>query len=70
MIGSKSVLCNLEEVTVLRSVPLCENSVAENEEVNVYNIQNDEPHRDFWADIDESDLTDEQKSKVYNLFKK
>ncbi|KAH3834923.1 hypothetical protein DPMN_108256 [Dreissena polymorpha] len=38
-IESKSVLCNLEEVKVLRSVNLCENSYAENEEVNVCSIQ-------------------------------
>ncbi len=69
-IESKSVLCNLEEVNVLRSVPLCEKSDAENEEVNVYNIQNDEPHRDFGVDIEDSELTEEQKSKVFNLFKK
>ncbi|KAH3769597.1 hypothetical protein DPMN_170870 [Dreissena polymorpha] len=34
-IESTGVLCNLEEVNVLRSVPLCENSDAENKEVNV-----------------------------------
>ncbi|KAH3885074.1 hypothetical protein DPMN_009062 [Dreissena polymorpha] len=63
-IESKSVLCNLEEVNVLRSVNLCENSDARNEGVNVYNIQNDEPHRDFGVDIEDSELTEEQKSKV------
>ncbi|KAH3785806.1 hypothetical protein DPMN_163900 [Dreissena polymorpha] len=73
-IKAKQTLCQLSEVKVLREAQIFQplnataNPVAASEKENINT--NEHIKQKYEVDLDESDLTGEKKTKVYNLFEK
>ena len=73
-IKAKQTLCQLNEVKVLREAPICQPVCANINHVDAPETENKRQHENrkekYGIDLDDSELTTDQKTEVYNLFEK